>query len=239
MCVHGLTGSPDELTPLADALSTRGHAVVTPILAGHGHDVAALAITRWRDWLSSADAALTGSVAGGRPPAMVAASAGGLLALRLAATRPRDVRALVLLATPTALSASVATQIRVRLMVPPSIRPQSWNVIAKSDGPNVSDPALAAGLRSLPAYPLETLGQLLDLMADVRPRLRDVTQPVLIVHGDLDAVVSRAQVDALASALTRVARVERVALPASAHLVGIDRDREFLQQRVAEFLDSV
>jgi len=233
-----LTGSPDELLPLAGALAAAGRKVHTPLLAGHGRDVAALAPTRWTDWLASAQDALSACVAGG-PAAVVAASAGGLLALRLAATRPHEVSGLVLLATPMSLSPLAVAQIRLRLLVPEAIRPAAWNVIEKERGPDVSDRTLAAGLRSLPAYPLQTLGQLLDLMADVRGRLHEVTQPVLLVHGDLDSVVSRRQVDTLAKALSRSARIERLDLPASAHLVGIDRDRVLLQQRVAAFLESL
>ncbi len=233
-----MTGSPDELLPLADSLSAAGHVVRAPMLAGHGRDVAALAPTRWTDWLASAQEALSACAAGG-PVALVAASAGGLLALHLAATRPRDVSGLVLLATPMSLRPLVAAQIRLRLLVPDAIRPPAWNVIVKDNGPDVSDRALAEGLRSLPAYPLQTLGQLLDMMADVRGRLREVRQPVLLVHGDLDSVVSRQQVDALAASLRQSVRVERLDLPNSAHLVGIDRDREQLQQRVAGFVDSL
>ena len=212
--------------------------VHAPLLAGHGRDVATLASTRWTDWLGSAREALTACAAAGPVP-VVASSAGGLLALHLAVTRPQDVRALVLLATPMSLRPMVAAQIRLRLLVPAAIRPQSWNVIPKARGPDVSDPILAAGLRSLRAYPLATLGQLLDLMADVRPRLPQVTQPVLLVHGDLDSTVSRAQVEALAHALDHAARVERLDLPASAHLVAIDRDQAALQARIATFLDSL
>jgi len=238
LCLHGLTGSPDELLPLAGALSAAGRVVATPLLAGHGRDVATLAPTRWTDWLSSADEALSACAATG-PAAIVAASAGGLLALHLAATRPHDVSGLVLLATPITLGPLVTAQIRLRLLVPAAIRPLSWNVIVKERGPDVSDRTLVAGLRSLPAYPLPTLGQLLDMMAAVRGRLHEVRQPVLLVHGDLDAVVSRGQVDAMATALDHAARVERLDLPASAHLVGIDRDRALLRQRVGVFLDSL
>ena len=68
------------------------------MLSGHGRNVAALAKTGRADWLASADAALTDMVnATGKPVAIVGSSAGGLLALHLAVTRPRDVRALVLL----------------------------------------------------------------------------------------------------------------------------------------------
>lgn len=236
--MHGLTGSPDELAPLAAALSQAGHAVLAPLLAGHGRDVSALAPTRWTDWLASAQESLSACTAGG-PAAIVAASAGGLLALHLAVTRPHQVSGLVLLATPMSLPPLAVAQIRLRLLVPEVIRPSAWNVIVKERGPDVSDRSVAAGLRSLPAYPLQTLGQLLDLMAAVRSRLHEVTQPVLLVHGDLDSVVSGRQVDALASSLSRSARIERLDLPSSAHLVGIDRDRVLLQQRVAAFLDSL
>lgn len=236
--MHGLTGSPDELLPLTDSLSAAGRVVHSPLLAGHGLDVAALAPTKWTDWLASAEHALTAAAVDG-PVGIVAASAGGLLALHLAATRVRDVSGVVLLATPTSLGPLVASQIRLRLLVPDVLRPASWNVIVKPHGPNVSDRTLAAGLRSLPAYPLETLGQLLDMMSAVRGRLHEVTQPVLLVHGDLDAVVSRRQIDALAASLDHAARVERLDLPASAHLVGIDRDRVMLQERVASFLASL
>jgi carboxylesterase len=236
--LHGLTGSPDELLPLTGALSAAGRVVHAPLLAGHGRDVAALAPTKWTDWLASADDALTAATVSG-PAAIVASSAGGLLALHLAATRPRDVSGLVLLATPTSLSRVTIAQIRLRLLVPEAIRPASWNVIMKPHGPDVSDRTQAAGLRSLPAYPLRTLGQLLDMMADARARVHQVTQPVLVVHGDLDSVVSRAQVDALAASLDHAARVERLDLPASAHLVGIDRDRVLLQQQVVRFLDTL
>lgn len=238
LCLHGLTGSPDELSPLTGALSAAGRVVGTPLLAGHGHDVAALAPTNWTDWLASAESALV-EIAPSGPAAIVASSAGGLLAVHLAADRPRDVSGLVLLATPLSLSLMARMQIRLRLLIPDAVRPAGWNLIVKPHGPDVSDRSLATGLRSLPAYPLRTLGQLLDLMASARERLREITQPVLVVHGDLDAVVSRQQVDVLAASLVRAARVERLALPASAHLVGIDRDRVLLQQRVATFLDSL
>ena len=233
-----MTGSPDELLPLTTALSAAGREVHVPLLAGHGRDVAALAPTRWTDWLASAQSALSAAAVSG-PVAIVASSAGGLLALNLAASRPREVCGLVLLATPTSLSLMATVQIRLRLLVPDAIRPASWNVIVKERGPDVRDRTKVAGLRSLPAYPLSTLGQLLDMMAAVRGRLHEVTQPVLLVHGDLDAVVSRAQVDALAASFDRAARLERLDLPASAHLVGIDYDRELLHQRVATFLDSL
>jgi carboxylesterase len=235
--LHGLTGSPDELAPLAAGLIASGYVVRTPLLPGHGQDVAALAKTTRHDWYAAADAALSAMVAEcDGPAAIVGGSAGGLLAIRLAVSRPRDVKALVLLATPLGLPWVNAMKIRMALLIPPSLRPASVSTIAKPHGPNVSDRAMAAGLRSLGAYPIQALGDLLDLIADARRLLPNVTQPVLVVHGDLDAIVAREQADRLAAGLTRSERVERLDLAASAHLIAIDRDRDRLAQEVIAFL---
>ena len=238
--LHGLTGSPDELAPLAAALTAAGFPVRTPLLPGHGQDVAALAKTNRHDWGAAADAELSAMVAEcGGPVAIVGASAGGLLSIQLAVSRPRDVRALVLLAAPLQLRWINAVTIRMALLIPSAMRPAFLSTIAKPHGPNVSDRAMAAGLHSLNGYPIQALGDLLDLMSDTRRQLSSVTQPVLVVHGDVDAVVPRKQADALAAGLTNSARVARLDLEGSAHLIAIDRDRDRLAQEVVGFLQSL
>jgi carboxylesterase len=235
--LHGLTGSPDELAPLATALTASGFVVRTPLLPGHGKDVATLATTNRHDWYAAVDAELSSMVAEcGGPVAIVGASAGGLLAIRLAVSRPRDVRALVVLASPLALTWTNTMLIRIALLIPPALRPASLSTIAKPQGPNVSDRAMAAGLHSLNGYPIQALGDLLDLMSDARRLLSSVTQPVLVVHGDVDSVVPRKQADALAAGLTKSPRVTRLDLAHSAHLIAIDRDRDRLAQEVIAFL---
>ena len=206
------------------------------MLSGHGSDVAALARTTRADWIAAADTALSAIVAEcGAPVAIVGSSAGGLLALHLALTRPGDVRAIVCLGTPIFLSPRQSLIIRAALRLPRALLPRSLREVRKIHGPNVSDPALAAALRSLPAYPLEALGELLRLMSSVRARLAEIRAPVLIAHGALDSTVRRRQINALAAGLTQSA-VERLDLPASAHLVAIDRDRDQLAARVISFL---
>jgi esterase/lipase len=52
LCLHGFTGTPFEVRPLAEALAGRGFTVIAPVLAGHCGTVADLACTRWPDWLA-------------------------------------------------------------------------------------------------------------------------------------------------------------------------------------------
>src|SRR5512143_863129 len=50
LLIHGFTGTPYEVRPLAEHLAGRGLEVATPVLPGHGQDAAALNRTTWRDW---------------------------------------------------------------------------------------------------------------------------------------------------------------------------------------------
>ncbi|MES1206311.1 MAG: hypothetical protein ABUS79_10280, partial [Pseudomonadota bacterium] len=59
LCLHGITGTPWEVRPLAEGFMRLGCSVEAPMLAGHGGTLADLARTTWRDWLASAEAALT------------------------------------------------------------------------------------------------------------------------------------------------------------------------------------
>jgi esterase/lipase len=57
LCLHGITGTPFEIRPLAEALARRGCTVRAPMLAGHGRTLADLAASGWQDWLRSAEEA--------------------------------------------------------------------------------------------------------------------------------------------------------------------------------------
>ena len=90
LCLHGITGTPYEVRPIAEALARAGCSVESPMLAGHGHTLRELAVTQWPDWLASAEAAMDALAVrtGERRLAIVGFSMGGLLALRLARLYP-------------------------------------------------------------------------------------------------------------------------------------------------------
>ena len=45
LCLHGFTGTPFEVRPLAEALAGRGYTVLAPVLAGHCGTIDELACT--------------------------------------------------------------------------------------------------------------------------------------------------------------------------------------------------
>src|SRR5437763_11154588 len=66
LLLHGFTGTPQNVRPLADYLARRGLAVSVPRSAGHGTTVQDLDTTGPGDWLGTAEQALLTCAAGAR-----------------------------------------------------------------------------------------------------------------------------------------------------------------------------
>jgi carboxylesterase len=58
LLLHGLTGMPSEMRPVAKHLTQLGCIVECPLLPGHGGDHNALLDTNWKDWVAGAQRAL-------------------------------------------------------------------------------------------------------------------------------------------------------------------------------------
>src|SRR5437764_4618246 len=57
LVVHGFTGNPQSMRPLAEAFAAAGYTVELPLLPGHGTKVEDMILTRWEDWSAAAEAA--------------------------------------------------------------------------------------------------------------------------------------------------------------------------------------
>jgi carboxylesterase len=85
LLLHGLTGTPSEMRPVARHLSKLGYTVETPLLAGHGRTHRELLRTTWRDWVDGARRSLRQIAAQSAPVVVAGLSMGALLAVLLAA----------------------------------------------------------------------------------------------------------------------------------------------------------
>lgn len=254
LLIHGFTGSPYELHLLAQRTHAAGYHVSLPRLAGHHDRLAALAATRWPDWLASAESALQAlhadiAAQSTQTPriAVVGLSMGGLLTLDLArrypgvdaalarpgTVGPPQIVAISTLATPLFLHRRSQQAIR-RLARMPGLRALS---VPKLFGADVRE-------RSRPRPPLKPLGMpiacldsLLDLMAQVQAQLSSVRQPALLMHGLHDHTVPYASLAALAQGLgCDAAQLRTVALPRSYHLLPLDVEREIVFSEVLAHL---
>jgi carboxylesterase len=237
LCLHGFTGTPFEVRPLAEAFGRVGATVEVPVLAGHGSTLAALAASRWTDWLASAERALDGLQArvGGRPVALCGFSMGGLLALRLARLHPERVAALVVMCTPLRLNRwSVALVRAVGALPLPWARMPAAGV-RKPNGSDISIPEMRHGNPVLPAFPLAALEQLFGLMDVARADLPLVRAPALVVDAAHDHVVPARDPREIAATLGSPI-VERLTLERSFHVVALDVDAPALLDGVTRFV---
>ena len=226
------------MRPLGEALAGRGFPVRAVRLAGHGTAVAELTRTRWTDWLASASEGLDLLRRDCAYAAIAGMSMGALLALHLAATRARDVSALVLCGTPLRLR-----DFRLRLLgrfggLPVLSSQLRAITIPKTRGPDISDPAVRAASSSYRAMPLAGVLELLRLQDIVRRELDQVRQPALLLQGRHDHNVPFDNLELLRRSLgsgeTEVHVLER-----SWHVVTLDVERDLVADLAGDMLERV
>ena len=238
LCLHGFTGTPYEVAPLAHDLVSAGFSVSAPMLAGHGDNATALAATRWQDWLASAEAALAElrAASGNGPVALAGFSMGALLALRLARLHPHSVPALVLMATPLRLRDRQIALARAWAHLPGFLRRGRLATLRKRGGSDVTDDHVRAENPSLVELPLAGIVELIELAEVVRRDLTFIRTPALVAHGERDHTVALQASFELAGSIASDV-VERLWLPRSGHLVAVDVERAQLCEAVVRFLN--
>ncbi len=237
LCLHGITCTPYEVMPVAEALGRAGCSVEVPLLAGHGQALRDLAGTEWTDWLRSAEAALdrlTEQTAG-RPVSVVGFSMGGLLALRLARLYPTRVAALAVIAAPLRLRSFQVRGIRAITRLPFNFKKLPLVAVPKLNGSDVSDPVVRYENPGLRAFPVAAVASLLDLMDTVRADLPNVHAPTLVVHGRNDHTVPMDDSLELTGSLGSNV-IERLWLDRSFHIVTRDVERAVVIDAITKFL---
>ena len=232
LLLHGLTGSPFELRPVAERLAQAGVRCVAPLLPGH-ENPEALARTTWLDWVAGARDALLG-LGEARRTLVVGSSMGALVACALAAESPGRVDGLALLAPALELMpfGKVAGWLSRHTPVA-----QFLPNIHKRGGSDVGDRVMRAANPCMHAIPFRAVAELQAFQKHVDALLPRVRCPALVVAGALDGTVTVAGARRMAGRLGGGARF--VVLPRSRHLVGIDFDRDRCAADVAVFFDSI
>lgn len=228
LVLHGFTGSPVSMRPLAEALADAGFAVEMPRLPGHGTSVEDLAETGWDDWLTEADRCLEAVQA--RTPdgrvVVVGLSMGGALTAALAEGHP-ELAGIVLINAPVGAPPELAAGLEEMMA--------GGVEIIDSIGGDIADPE--ADEVSYDATPLRPLLTMLMAGEDVRARLPEIRQPVLIITSRQDHVVNPEDSDVLAEHIA--GPVERLWLEKSFHVATLDYDRDELEAATVEFARRV
>ena len=222
--LHGWTGSPAHLRPIARIIADAGYPVTAPLLAGHGTHERDMVGTTWRDWLRSAAVAAQEVVDRGNRLHLAGLSMGGIL---------------VLLMNPTFRGASITT-----INAPMRIHSRRAHVARFLRGTNhirelppdtPPDDEVAEYWQSYDDQPVGTVAELLDLVRAARSNLGRVTARALIIQSETDETVRKESGQIIYDGISSFQK-RLLWLPKSAHVATLDAARHVVASAMLEHL---
>ncbi len=246
--IHSLGGSPLELKFVAQSLARQGHTVYCPVVPGltFGTDVSGM--STWRDWYQAVEAAFDDLKKSCSTILVGGASAGAVLALRLAAFRHEETSGILLYAPTLDVNGwAIPRSIRLfhlvsdkwtarlfsfRTPAPYGIKDERVRNFAleamKGDGATPADITVRGG---------GAVYEFFKLVRNVRPLLSRVKHHTLIFHPRQDDQSDIKNTMVLQRKLGGL--VEVCVLDDSYHLVTLDRQRGYVADRSIDFVDRV
>ena len=221
---HGFTGSPASVRPWAEHLNRHGYAVSVPLLPGHCTRWQELNTMTFADWYAEAERAFEKLQSECDQVFVGGLSMGGFIALKLAIEKGRDVVGLVLVNPAIASERKDVKLLPVLKHVVPGF-PAIGNDIKKP----------GADERAYSKTPLRALASLFGEFKAVRPRLAEVTQPLLMFRSREDHVVDPSSGRIIMSTVSSRDLEERV-LENSYHVATLDNDAEIIYTGSVEFI---
>jgi carboxylesterase len=227
LLLHGFTGNPFAIRPLAQRLAAAGLTVEAPALPGHGTVVEDLVPLRWQDWAAAAEQEFTSLASRCDRLAVVGHSMGGTLACFLAERHP-EVRGIAVV-NPLVEPPADDLRVGIRQLLDRGI------TVLDGTGPDIADTSV-----EVPTYsgaPLAALLSLFDAVEEVALGLGSIQCPVLVITSRVDHVIPPTNGDFLEASVS--GPVERVWLEHSYHAALLDFDHEEVEDRVSRFVVTV
>jgi carboxylesterase len=224
LLVHGLTGSPQGLNALGRHLADHGMAASGPRLPGHGTTWQDLNSRKSEEWVESAESAFEALASRTDEVFLVGLSFGAALSFDLAARRPDDVSGVVALA-PFLMTKDprrhFAPLIRLLVASLPGV------------GNDIADPEMKE--IAYDRLPTSAVYSMFRFLQTVRPRLKDVRAPTLIIHSRNDHTANPDNApliyDSISSEDKKIEWLER-----SYHVITIDYDRDRVTKLTTDFI---
>lgn len=222
LIIHGYTGGPFEVQPLADHLQENtGWQIYVPTLPGHGEELE-LADLTYEDWLFAAEELFKELNTTYETIYVIGFSMGGMIAGYLAGKYTVD--KLVLLA-------AARKYISVRHMAE-----EVGDVITDALKGQLTDNEFYTNFRKKrEAVPLRANFEFTKLVHYTKPYLKKINIPVLIAQGQNDPVVPARSIDYLNKEIQSEIK-EVVLFDQSEHRLCLASDKDVLNELVYNFL---
>ena len=254
LLVHGITGSPAEMRPLARKLTARGFTVACPQLAGHCSTLKDLKRTRWNDWYESLESSMETLSEECDTIFVSGLSMGALLALKLAANHPDRIQGVATLSATFFYDGWNVPRLRQKYLLPLLVyspfryflsyhEPAPYgikddrlrNIIAKV---YESDSASMPEKYGYSEFPGVTVFQTFRLIRAVKRDLARIVSPLLIVHSTEDDMASLENARFLASRVSS-SQIETFYVDDTYHVLTLDKRKDDVAERVAAFFLSL
>lgn len=226
LVLHGFTGNPQSMRPLAEAFAAAGFLVELPLLPGHGTSVEDMIETGWSDWVDAAESAYADLAARADRVVVAGLSMGGALTGWLGGRHP-EIAGLVFIN-------ALATE-------PPGVRELVQSMIDAGEsvmdaiGSDIAKPGVQE--LSYDATPLKPLASMFEAADDLAAAYGAITCPVLVCTSPQDHVVPVTDSDFIAA--TVQGPVERITLANSYHVATLDHDAPLIESEAVAFARRV
>ena len=227
LVLHGFTGNPSSVRPVAEAMVEAGFDVEMPRLPGHGTTIEDMMTTGWDDWFGAALGSF--DVLADRCDRVVVAglSMGGLLTLAVGGERAA---AGLICVNPVARMRSPEETAMIEEFIDDGM------AVLPGIGSDIADPsATELSYEGTPLVPLRSM-----FLDGVRPRCEHwgrLEMPLLLFTSEHDHVVDPADSSHLAS--TFGGSVEHIWLERSFHVATQDFDRDLICERSVGFASEI
>jgi carboxylesterase len=224
LIVHGFTGSPQSMRPLAEAFAAAGYTVELPLLPGHGTTVEDMLTTSWADWSAAIEAAYQDLARRCERVVVAGLSMGGTLTVWLAVNHP-EIAAIVPINAAVSLDPDLAAGVQSLV--------DAGQEVMDAIGNDVADPEVTE--LAYDKTPLRPLLSLAGAIGDIAAGLPTIRCPTLVIVSEQDHVVPPQSSEMIANSVggpVEVLRLER-----SYHVATIDFDRDRINQAAVAFAD--
>lgn len=253
LLIHGLTGTPNEMRIVAKGLNKAGFTVYGMQLAGHCGDEADLCKTNWQDWYKSVEDAADHLATQVDNVFVGGLSMGALLALKLAAERPKQIKGVAVMGVTFSYDGwsmpfwakklffllvwfkKLGLFQKTSFIEKPPYGLKDERIRATVSQSMLSGDSAAAGLAG---NPFPSLAEMQLLAKHVRQELPKVTSPCLIMHSGHDDI---ADINTNARLVEKSvhAPTKFVVLNDSYHLITIDRQRREVIAETVNFFEQI
>lgn len=227
LVLHGFTGNPSTMRPLADEILREGFSLELPRLPGHGTVIDDMLTTRFADWSGEAEAAYLALAARCESVVVVGLSMGGMLTCWLAARHPEIVG--IVCINPMVAPQEPMMVEMIRQMV------AAGETIAPGVGSDIADPE--AHESAYLGTPLEPVLSLFEAIDELQEGLPSITCPLLLITSRDDHVVPPSNSDHLAALVA--GPVRRVYLDRSHHVATLDYDKDRVAAETVSFIHAL